>query len=62
MQLIYTSLEENMVKVTLDDGETFDDLVGPVEAFVPTDEGNRHYAAILDEGLRIDAYEAPNHG
>jgi hypothetical protein len=54
MQLVYTSPEETTIKVTLDEGETLDDLIGPTEAFVPTDETNRHYAAIINEGLEIE--------
>jgi hypothetical protein len=54
MQLVYTSPDENTIKVTLDEGEILDDLIGPTEAFVPIDEGNRHYAAILEQGLRVE--------
>jgi hypothetical protein len=60
MQLTYTSPDETTIKVTLDEGEILDDLMGPTEAFVPVDEGNRHYAAIQDEGLKIDAYQSPS--
>jgi hypothetical protein len=59
MQLIYTDPDETTIKVTLDEGETLDDLMGPTEAFVPRDEGNRHYQAILDDELTVSAYEAP---
>jgi hypothetical protein len=51
MQLIYTSPEENTIKVTLDEGETLDDLVGPIEAFVPVDFDNRHFEAIPVDAL-----------
>jgi hypothetical protein len=40
--------------VTLDEGESLGDLVGPTVAHVPVDEGNRHYAAIVDQGLKVD--------
>jgi hypothetical protein len=54
MQLTYTSPEETTINVTLDEGEVgLGDLVGPTEVFVPVDESNRHYAAILDEGYTI---------
>jgi hypothetical protein len=59
MQLTYTSPEETTIKVTLDEGETAADFVGPIEAFVPTDPMNRHYAAIVEGNYTIDAYEAP---
>jgi hypothetical protein len=59
MRLTYTSPEENTIRVTLDEGESLDDLVGPIEAFVPTDEDNRHFATIRVEGLEIYRYAAP---
>jgi hypothetical protein len=58
MQLTYTSPDETTIKVTLDEGESFDDLVGPIEAFVPTDPLNRHYDEILYQNLMIYPYEA----
>jgi hypothetical protein len=54
MQLIYTDPDETTIKVTLDEGETLDDLIGPTEAFVPRDEANRHYAKIIEQGLKIE--------
>jgi hypothetical protein len=60
MQLVYTSPDETAIKVTLDDGESLGNLNGPVEAFVPTDPANTDYAAILNERLKIDAYEKAN--
>jgi hypothetical protein len=59
MQLVYTDPEEATIHVTLDEGETLDDLIGPMEAFVPTDPTNRHYAEIVEGDYTIDAYEAP---
>jgi hypothetical protein len=53
MQLIYSNSDETTITVTLDEGENLGDLVGPTEAHVPTDEDNRHYAAILGKALRI---------
>jgi hypothetical protein len=41
--------------VTLDAGETLDDLVGPIVAHVPTDPLNRHYAEIIEQGLKIES-------
>jgi hypothetical protein len=58
MQLTYTSPEETTIKVTLDEGESLDDLVGPIEAFVPTDPLNRHYDEIFYQNLMIYPYEA----
>jgi hypothetical protein len=60
MQLVYSTPEETTIKVTLDEGESLGNLSGPVEAFVPTDPDNADYAAILDEGLPVTAYEAPH--
>jgi hypothetical protein len=59
MNLTYTSPEENTIKVTLDEGETWSDMTGPTEAFVPTDPDNRHYQDIVSDDLNIAAYEAP---
>jgi hypothetical protein len=59
MQLVYSNPEETTIKVTLDEGETLGDLIGPTVAHVPTDPMNRHYAEILDQGLTIDAYSKP---
>jgi hypothetical protein len=59
MQLVYANPEETTIKVTLDEGESAADFVGPIEAFVPTDPGNRHYAAIVEGNYTIEAYEAP---
>jgi hypothetical protein len=59
MQLTYTSPEETTIKVTLDEGESAADFFGPIEAFVPTDPDNRHYAAIVEGNYTIEAYEAP---
>jgi hypothetical protein len=59
MQLVYTSPDETTIRMTLDEGESAADFVGPIEAFVPTDPDNRHYAAIVDEGLTIEPYPAP---
>lgn len=58
MQFIYTSPEETTIMVTLDEGESLDDLVGPTVAYVPVDEGNRHYAAIVAQALQIDEARA----
>jgi hypothetical protein len=51
MQLTYTSSDETTIKVTLDEGETLDDLTGPTEAFVPVDFDNRHFEAIPADAL-----------
>jgi hypothetical protein len=59
MQLTYTSPEETTIRVTLDEGDALGDLVGPTVAHVPTDPLNRHFAAILDEGWEVYAYEMP---
>jgi hypothetical protein len=59
MQLTYTSPEETTIKVTLDEDETWSDLTGPIEVFVPTDPLNRHYDEIVEGDYRIDAYQAP---
>lgn len=59
MRLVYANPEQTTIRVTLDEGETFDDLVWPTEAFVPTDPSNRHYAAIQDQSLTVNPYEAP---
>jgi hypothetical protein len=59
MQLVYANPEETTITATLDEGESLGDLVGPTVAHVPTDEGNRHYAEILEQGLTIQSYEAP---
>jgi hypothetical protein len=54
MQLVYSTPEQTTITVTLDEGESLGDLVGPTVAHVPVDEGNRHYAAIVDQGLKVD--------
>jgi hypothetical protein len=59
MQLTYTSPDETTITVTLDEGEWLGDLVGPTVAHVPTDEGNRHYAEIVEGNYTIARYEAP---
>jgi hypothetical protein len=59
MNLTYSSPEETTITVTLDEGETLGDLVGPTVVHVPTDPLNRHYAEIVDAGLKINAYEVP---
>lgn len=59
MQLVYANPEETTITVTLDEGETFADLIGPIVAHVPVDPLNRHYAAIVDEGLAIKGAEPP---
>jgi hypothetical protein len=58
MQLVYTSPDKTTIKVTLDEGESLGNLNGPVEAFVPIDPANVEFAAILNEGLPVTAYEA----
>jgi hypothetical protein len=55
MQLVYSSPEETTIQVTLDEGETLGDLVGPTVAHVPTDPANRHYAEIVEQGLKIES-------
>jgi hypothetical protein len=59
MQLTYTDPDETVIKAILDEGENLDDIIGPREVFIPNDPLNRHYAEILDRGLKVDAYEAP---
>jgi hypothetical protein len=59
MQLVYSSPEEIMINVTLDEGEWLGDLVGPTVAHVPTDPMNRHYAEIVEGNYQVDAYGAP---
>jgi hypothetical protein len=55
MRLIYSNPQETTITVTLDEGETLSDLTGPTVAHVPTDPMNRHYAAILEQDLKIEA-------
>jgi hypothetical protein len=56
MQLIYSNPAETTITVTLDEGEVgLGDLVGPTVVHVPTDPMNRHYAAILEQDLKIEA-------
>jgi hypothetical protein len=65
MQFTYTDPDETTIKVTLDEGETWSDLTGPTEAFVPTDEGNRNYQDYktwLDEGNEPATYTPPSIG
>jgi hypothetical protein len=55
MQLIYSNPEETTITVTLDEGEVgLGDLVGPTVAHVPTDPLNRHYAEIVEQGLKVE--------
>jgi hypothetical protein len=54
MQLVYSNPEQTTIQVTLVEGESLDDLIGPTVAHVPTDPLNRHYAEILEQGLKID--------
>jgi hypothetical protein len=44
--------------VTLDEGQSLDDLAGPTVAHVPTDLMNRHYAEIVESNYTIKPYEA----
>jgi hypothetical protein len=56
MQLIYSNPEETTITVTLDEGEVgLGDLVGPTVAHVPTDPMNRHFAAIVAQGLKVES-------
>jgi hypothetical protein len=59
MQLVYSNPDETTIKVTLDEGESAADFVGPIEVFVPTDPMNRHYAAIVEGNYTVETYEAP---
>jgi hypothetical protein len=58
MQLVYSNPKETTITVTLDAGETLGDLQGATVAHVPKDPLNRHYAAILKEGLKIEPYKS----
>jgi hypothetical protein len=51
MNLAYVDPAQKTIKVTLSEGETLGDLVGPTEAFVPVDPDNRHYAAISEASI-----------
>jgi hypothetical protein len=59
MQLIYSNPQETTITVTLDEGESLGDLVGPIVAHVPTDPMNRHYAEIVEGNYTIASYVAP---
>jgi hypothetical protein len=59
MQLVYSTPEETTITVTLDDGESLDDLVGPIVVHVPTDPLNRHYAEIVEGNYTVDPYVEP---
>jgi hypothetical protein len=60
MNLAYSSPEETTIRVTLDEGETLDEFVGPTEVFVPVDPDNRHYQTIVDGNYTVDPYVAPS--
>jgi hypothetical protein len=53
MQLIYSNPEQTTITVTLDEGESLGDLVGPTVAHVPKDPANRHYSEIIKRKLKI---------
>jgi hypothetical protein len=55
MQLVYANPEETTITVTLDEGESLGDLHGPTVAHVPTDPMNRHYAEIIEQGLKVES-------
>jgi hypothetical protein len=59
MQLVYSNPEETMITVTLDEGESLGDLIGPTVAHVPTDPLNRHYEEIVEGNYTIQAYVGP---
>ena len=53
MKLVYTDEEQIAVLLTLDEGEIFDDFVGPCSASIPVDLDNRHYASIVRQDLVV---------
>lgn len=50
MKYVWLDAEHTTIRVTTDEGE---------ELFVPTDPGNRHYAAMLAEEIEPEAYTPP---
>jgi hypothetical protein len=55
MDLVWADESRKSIIVTLDDGETLGSLIGPTQAFVPTDPFNTDYAAIMAEGFAVNA-------
>jgi len=62
MRLIFANPEKTSIVVTLDEGESLGLMNGPGTWFVPTDPANTDYAAIMDKGIKIDAYVPPEGG
>jgi hypothetical protein len=56
MDLVYSSADKTSIKATLAAGESLGNITGPTEAFIPVDDENTEYAAILDEKLTIQPF------
>jgi hypothetical protein len=56
MQLVYGNAQHTIIKVMLDADEAIGPFSGPVEAFVPTDPNNVHFAEIVKQALPIEDY------
>ena len=54
MKLEYITSDKNMIRATLEDGETLGNCTGPIVVFVPTDPGNREFAEITEKGIHVE--------
>ena len=59
MLLEYTSEDQTVIKVTLEEGESIGNLNGPIVAFVPTDPANTDFSAIEAAGQAPTVYRPP---
>jgi len=59
MDLVYTNVEQTSIQATLEEGRSLGNAAGPAVIFVPVDEANREYQAILESGEPIAPYEPP---
>ena len=58
MKLTWANEQRWAIRMELDEDEVLGASVGPIVAFVPLDESNADYAAILAHKLPIDDYDA----
>jgi len=59
VQLVYSSAENTTIICTLQDGEILGNCAGPGTIYVPIDNSNTEYQAILESGQPIDPYVPP---
>jgi hypothetical protein len=59
MELVYTNVDQTSIQATLEEGRSLGNAAGPAVIFVPVDEANREYQAILESGEPIAPYQPP---